>query len=185
MNTTDAENKSEIGETCMRKGLVISVIAVLLVGEGLGYFLGYATYQPRIVSLQNDLDKAHTENAALNSSVQILLAAGGFTLDEKLEFISAYATKSTVTFTIRVIIKNMGVATATIDVASLLINGVPITGYINQPVVAFNDTALDLCEYASGTVTLTESSEWVSGMTIELMIHTLAGRDYAKVVILP
>jgi hypothetical protein len=169
----------------MRIGLVISVVAVLLVGEGLGYFLGYATYQPRIVSLQNDLDKAHTENAALNSSVQKLLAVGGFTLDEKLEFISAYATKSAGTFTIHLIIRNMGVATATIDIASLLINGIPTTGYVNQPVVAFNDTVLDLCEYASGTITLTESSEWVSGMTIEIMIHTLAGYDYPKVVPLP
>jgi hypothetical protein len=169
----------------MGKGLVISVIAILLVGEGLGYLIGYATYQPRVVSLQSDLDKAQAENASLNSSVQKLLAVTGFTLDEKLEFISAYAIKSSGIFTIHLLIRNMGVATATIDIPSTLFNGKPATGYVNQPVVSFNDTSLDLCEGASGSITLTESSEWVSGMTVEVLIHTATGYDYPKIVSLP
>jgi len=111
---------------------------------------------------------------------------GGYpTQYERLEFTSAYATKSGGTFTIHLQIKNTGSAAATIDISSLLYNGKPGTGYAAQPVATFNQTTLEPGQAATGTVTMTESAEWVSGMTVELMIHTVSGKDYPKVVTLP
>ena len=109
-----------------------------------------------------------------------------FTKYEKLEFTGAYATKSTTDFTIFLTAKNTGSATATIDIPSILYNGKPSTGYTDQPVTLFSQTTLDPGQSATGNVTLPiASGEWVSGMTIELMIHTSAGKDYPKVVTLP
>jgi len=108
-----------------------------------------------------------------------------FTKYEKLEFTTAYATKSGTTFTIHLTVKNTGSATATIDVPSILFNGKPASGYTNAPTVSFVTTTLNPGASTTGTINLTESSEWVSGMTVEIMIHTTAGKDYPKVIVLP
>lgn len=113
-----------------------------------------------------------------------------FTKYEKLEFTTAYATKDTVagTFTVHMTVKNTGSATATIDVPSILYNGKPFDGYAVLPLPSASFTpsvTMNPGEQATGTIVFTEGSEFVSGMTVEIMIHTVAGHDYPKVVMLP
>jgi len=113
-----------------------------------------------------------------------------FTKYEKLEFTSAYATTDGTDFTIHMNVKNTGSATATIDVASILYNGKPDTGYgPDAPVAAFGVLTLDPGKATTGNITMPDgtltSGSWVSGMTVEIMVHTTAGKDYPKVVTLP
>jgi flagellin-like protein len=111
-----------------------------------------------------------------------------FTKYEKLEFTTAYAIKTTTGtpfFTVYMIVKNTGSATATIDTPSILFNGKPASGYATTPTVWFNQTTLNPGEVARGNINMTESSEWIGGMTVEIMMHTVAGKDYPKVIMLP
>jgi hypothetical protein len=85
-------------------------------------------------------------------------------------------------------VKNTGSATATIDVPSILYNGIPASGYspaADQPIVTGLAVTLTPGQNATGTIDLEEGANWVSGMTVEIMVHTTAGKDYPKVVMLP
>jgi len=107
-----------------------------------------------------------------------------FTRFEKLEFTTAYATVSTNQYNITMTIKNTGSATATIDTGSILYNGRPASAYTSVN-ATFSPTTLDPGQSATGTIILPKGDTWNSGMTVEIMLHTAAGKDYPKVVVLP
>jgi flagellin-like protein len=115
-----------------------------------------------------------------------------FTKYEKLEFTTGYATKDAAgDFTIHLTIKNTGSATATIDDTAILYNGIPADGYptLDQPVPTNLTVTLDPGKGTTGAsiamAGLSGSGTWNSGMTVEVMIHTVAGKDYPKVIMLP
>jgi len=113
-----------------------------------------------------------------------------FTKYEKLEFTTAYATKDSITgdFTVHLTIKNTGSATATIDSTTILYNGIPDSGYpvADQPVPTNLDVTLEPGKGTTGAeILMNGGGTWTSGMTVEIMIHTVAGKDYPKVIALP
>lgn len=117
-------------------------------------------------------------------------------------------------FNITMSIKNTGSADATIEFDSSMLNGKPSSYYVslaghnvtwiwNDKMYYYNGTAW-ISAYTNGTtITPTEKtvtlvpgkdqsvtlmlkgSSFASGMTLEVMIHTAAGKDYPKVVVLP
>ncbi len=118
-----------------------------------------------------------------------------FTRFEKLEFSTAYATKKTTDFNITMVVKNTGSAPATIELNSTLLNGKPPSYYRSLPEtnVSFMNITGALLN-ANPTlepgqeitiVLWVNGTSFISGMTLEIMIHTAAGKDYPKVVILP
>ena len=115
---------------------------------------------------------------------------GAFTRYEKLEIPTAYATKdeSTGDFTVTMTIKNTGSAAATIDKDSTLYNGKPASAY--TPKVEFDvtpDTTLEPGDEVTGTIKLKndDNTNWTSGMSVEIKVHTVSGADYPKVIVLP
>jgi FlaG/FlaF family flagellin (archaellin) len=117
---------------------------------------------------------------------------GAFTRYEKLEIPTAYATFEEDTtgeenFIITMVIKNTGSATATIDVSSILFNGKPKEAYTEKPNVSIDLSTLEPGKSTGATIKLpfSEDGTWQHGMTVEVMIHTVAGKDYPKVVVLP
>jgi len=123
-----------------------------------------------------------------------------FTRFEKLEITSAYAeTIAGPTFQITLNFKNTGSAAATIS--DVLINGKPasatvglLTAVVDVPAAppsydfatAGGTVSCPIGEAGSVVVTATPgTSPFVSGVSIELTIHTSAGKDYPRVVVLP
>lgn len=107
---------------------------------------------------------------------------GAFTRYEKLEFTSCYATKSGSDFTVHLKLKNTGSAAATIDI--IFFNAVPDED-AHVDVSAFKGKTLNPGENVTGTITLPIGDTFQSGMSLELMIQTVAGKQYPKVVVLP
>ncbi|MEM2103667.1 MAG: archaellin/type IV pilin N-terminal domain-containing protein [Candidatus Bathyarchaeia archaeon] len=128
---------------------------------------------------------------------------GAFTRYEKLEIPTAYAKNlGGNNFNITMVIKNTGSATATIDLESTLYNGKPPSAYggygtgviwynatkkqinVNSPELTLEPgkTLNVVIKLANATAA---PNAWISGMTVEIMIHTVAGKDYPKVVVLP
>ncbi len=130
-----------------------------------------------------------------------LLGLGGsFTKYEKIEFSAAYVTRDATNsdFIIHMDLKNTGSAAATIDPAYILYNGKPATAYpaADQPVTTGFNTlvtpatatpmTLDPGKAATNSqIVLADGGTWVSGMTVEVMLHTAGGKDYPKVLTLP
>lgn len=114
---------------------------------------------------------------------------GAFTRYEKLEIPTAYAVKEEAgSFKIYLTVKNTGSAAATIDVTNTLYNGKPRSYYEDAGATITwdkEDITLEPGEEESVVITLDGGNIWRSGMTIELTIHTVAGKDYPKVVVLP
>lgn len=117
---------------------------------------------------------------------------GAFTRYEKLEIPTAYATVGTNKFTITMVVKNTGSATATIDNSAMLFNGKPADAYSNsyRPAISPNNPTLDPGAQVPITIDLPydntdDACPWKNGMTVEIMIHTVAGKDYPKVIVLP
>jgi FlaG/FlaF family flagellin (archaellin) len=116
---------------------------------------------------------------------------GAFTRYEKLEFVSAYAEKNSTTenFTIHVRLKNTGSADATIDL--WFFNGKPATENETISKEISNGTTLKPGDTVDGTIDLNSAyneenpGPWKSGMTVEIMVQTVAGRQYPKSLILP
>jgi flagellin-like protein len=109
-----------------------------------------------------------------------------FTRYEKLEFTTAYAeVESDGDFIVHLKVKNTGSAAATIDIDSILYNGKPADAYTSKPDATFTPETLNPGETSDGEISLPSNGEWTSGMTVEIMIHTTAGKDYPKVVVLP
>jgi len=108
--------------------------------------------------------------------------AGLFTRFEKLEISYIYAEKiGTDQWTITLMVRNTGSATATID--QVFLNGVPYT--------TGGATALTTSLTPGGTMEETFTVQPVgnfkpaSGMTVEVKLHTASGQEYYKAVVLP
>jgi flagellin-like protein len=107
-----------------------------------------------------------------------------FTRFEKLEITSAYADLSEGKFTITLNYKNTGSADASIS--GIFINGKP---YSDAGATLEEPTPLPFsCKVGvegKVKVTVNEGAPFVSGVTVEVTIHTAAGKDYPRVVVLP
>jgi FlaG/FlaF family flagellin (archaellin) len=124
----------------------------------------------------------------------VLGLGSSFTKYEKVEFTSGYADLNSTgtTFTTILNFKNTGSATAMVDNATIFYNGKPAVGYGTSAPSAllnmsFTSTTLNLLpgEIGNATITMTRGGTWVSGMTVEIMIQTSAGKQYPKVITLP
>jgi len=119
---------------------------------------------------------------------------GAFTRFEKLEFQSAYAVYNATSnkFEINLRIKNTGSADATID-SLVFLNGKPNTATEYAGTISFVDAGfgsllsapLKVGDEKSFRIDLTKGTVWKSGMSLELTIQTVAGRQYPKVIVLP
>jgi len=110
---------------------------------------------------------------------------GVFTRFEKLEIISAYADTITNGWNIDLTVKNTGTTTATID--NIFINGKPFNTYND---VKVNGTTTLSYSIPTGSrvlivVSLPSGSAFSSGMSVEVRIHTAAGQEYPRTVVLP
>jgi FlaG/FlaF family flagellin (archaellin) len=124
-----------------------------------------------------------------------LLGLGGsFTKFEKVEFTTAYVTGDQASgYTVVMNLKNTGTAAASVDPTLTLYNGKPssayvIAGPINEVAVTIPTSGLVTMnpgQPGAMTVTLRGGTDFVSGMTLEIMLHTTGGKDYPKVVTLP
>ncbi|MEM3070328.1 MAG: archaellin/type IV pilin N-terminal domain-containing protein [Candidatus Bathyarchaeia archaeon] len=130
---------------------------------------------------------------------------GAFTRYEKLEFQSAYVdigTNNTDTiFNVTIRLKNTGSADATLDM--ILLNGKPYDSYKDSDEVSIhnasdtnlkkisdlNDVTIKPGESFTLLIYLKKATEsggiWKSGMTLEIMVQTVAGRQYPKSIMLP
>jgi len=124
-----------------------------------------------------------------------------FTRFEKLEVTSSYAVASGNTWTVTVQVKNTGSADATIT--SIMINGIPVSDRTNAGGVTsakFNNTDTDFTSGATAPMTVGSSAtitielskggtigstKLTSGITLNIVIHTAAGKDYPTSVTLP
>jgi len=107
---------------------------------------------------------------------------GSFTRFERLDITSAYAVSETGNFTIKIKIKNSGSASATIDL--ILINGRPTADYADITVTNLL-TTLAPGEDVDGSIVLPKDGTFISGMGVEIVLQTAAGRQYPKTVQLP
>ena len=130
-----------------------------------------------------------------------------FTRFEKLEVTAAYAISTTNGWTVKIVAKNTGSADAT--VSTVMINGIPAdssgawTSNSKISNVYNNSTSTDLTSSLSSggvpipvgsTVTFTitlksgdkiGSSTLTSGITLNIVLHSAAGKDYPASVTLP
>lgn len=108
--------------------------------------------------------------------------AGQYTRFEKLEISSAYATKEAGNFTVAIEVKNTGSTDATLDY--LLVNGKPLTDF--SPPITWSPTVTTITSGAQSTITVyIDGDLFGSGTTIEITIHSAAGRDYPQMITLP
>ena len=121
----------------------------------------------------------------------VLGLGSSFTKYEKVEFTSAYAdyNAGTGNFTISMILKNTGSAAATVDNNTIFYNGKPAVAYAPYtPDANFASFTMIPGNVTRGlTINFTSiaNSPWQSGMTVEVMIQTAAGKQYPKVITLP
>jgi len=111
-----------------------------------------------------------------------------FTRFEKLEFTSGYATYNVTLagFDIKMKLKNTGSAALTID--QVFINGVPWGDIAAADKGTENLIGTPLApggEKLDGLIQLKKGTTYVSGMTVEVLVRTAAGRDFPKVIVLP
>lgn len=134
---------------------------------------------------------------AIALAIAVALWASGlvgiFTRFEEVKVISAYAEAGSTagSFTVSLTLKNTGSADATID--NVIINGKPFTSYTGTTV---NIGGSNLDPNAGSYVPLKSGEQkdmtidippniFTSGQTLDIKIHTAAGHDYAKAVVLP
>ncbi|MEM0172176.1 MAG: archaellin/type IV pilin N-terminal domain-containing protein [Thermoproteota archaeon] len=118
-----------------------------------------------------------------------------FTRFEKLEITSAYAIANTTnnTWKVYVTAKNTGSADATIT--SVLINGIPDSNWKNDsatidPSPSSSPVTINVGSEQTFTITLYKgkqigSTTLTSGITINIVLHSAAGKDYPSSVTLP
>ena len=131
-----------------------------------------------------------------------------FTRFEKLEITDAYAISTTTGWTVKIVAKNTGSADAT--VSAVMINGIPASSgawvsgssYISR--IDYNSTSpvsqtttwpsngvsIPVGSIVTFTITLTSgnkigSSTLTSGITLNIVLHSAAGKDYPASVTLP
>ncbi len=117
-----------------------------------------------------------------------LLGLGSsFTKYEKVEFVSAYADYDAADeeFTVTLNLKNTGSAAATIDPATVFYNGKPAVAYGDDAPTGFTAVTMNPGKTSNQVVSLPAGTTWSSGMTVEIMLQTSAGKQYPKVVVLP
>jgi len=124
---------------------------------------------------------------------------GIFTRYEEVKVTSAYATADDGNFVVKMKLKNTGSADATLD--DCFINGKPwndFTGEGGSCVASVAGTTYKIggegpdttCTINSGktvevTITIPKTDEASSGQTLDIKLHTAAGRDYPRAVVLP
>ena len=116
--------------------------------------------------------------------------AGLYTRYEKLEISSIYAEYNATSknWTITVTVKNTGSADATID--NILINGKPYdTGYtgvtVNPDPKTNNGISLKVGGEQDIEISVPQGEPFVSGVSIEVRLHSAGGQEYPKTVTLP
>jgi hypothetical protein len=80
-------------------------------------------------------------------------------------------------------LRNTGTATATLDITTVFLNGVPI-GSADATATFDPPQLIPGASTKNATVTLT-GGQYQSGMSVEVMIQTASGSQYPKVVNLP
>lgn len=115
-----------------------------------------------------------------------------FTKYEKVEFTNAWVTGTGTAldpFIVHMNLKNTGSAAATIDPTATMYNGKPDTAYGGGAFTfTFTTGTASMQPGATAVATITlpgASTSFVSGMTLEVTIHTTGGNNYPKVVTLP
>ncbi len=135
--------------------------------------------------------------------------AGLYTRFEKLEITNIYMEKKTGYWLITLTVKNTGSADATID--DIMLNGVTISKVSNgthcasynttdnptdNPTITLTDTSagtVNISIASGGTIiiyiALPENAKMgsgtaVSGLSLEIKLHTASGKDYPKLVVL-
>jgi len=118
---------------------------------------------------------------------------GIFTRYEEVKLTSAYAEgESTLGFTVKMRLKNTGSADATLD--DCFINGKPSDAFFSGCTVSAGGSSIGGA--GTGTYTLRSGQQvdaviWLpigaasSGQTLDIKMHTAAGRDYPRAVVLP
>jgi archaeal type IV pilus assembly protein PilA len=182
------------------KFLVVGIVIGVLLGAGAFYVLNsfnpvssqlaakdsqIIELQNQIIGLQSQLQQQQSNQVNETLAQQLLDLGSSFTKYEKLEFAEAYVDQSSDGATIHLDFMNGGTADATLDLAQTLVNGRPTTSYSPQLACSFSQLTLSPGQTATGTITLPNGSDGVSGMNIEVMLHTVGGKDYPKVVTLP
>jgi archaellum component FlaG (FlaF/FlaG flagellin family) len=118
----------------------------------------------------------------------VLGLGSSFTKYEKVEFTSAYADSNPGNYTVNMILKNTGSATATVDATTIFYNGKPAVAYgVFAPDANFTTVTMDPGVTRGFKINFTSvvNTPWQSGMTVEVMIQTSAGKQYPKVITLP
>lgn len=106
---------------------------------------------------------------------------------EKIEVQSATATKAVDgSYTITLAVKNTGSADATID--SVMINGKPLSqfpGVTDNLAVGGTSVVADGSASVNVSVPAGQGVPFTAGTTIEIKLHTEAGKDYPQMLTLP
>jgi flagellin-like protein len=105
--------------------------------------------------------------------------AGLFTRFEKLEISYIYAEAGNSWWTINLMVRNTGSATATID--QVFLNGKPYSSGGADSLL----TALTPGGTIAASFTVFATSGFGPGATVEVKLHTAAGQEYYKAVVLP
>jgi len=105
---------------------------------------------------------------------------GAFTRFEKLEISSAYANSAT---SIVLNVQNTGSSDATI--VDIFINGKPESSFVPAGTAA-PVPPISLTSGSKQTITITIAAPGLtSGVTYDFKVHTAAGNDYPKAVVIP
>ena len=134
---------------------------------------------------------------AIALAIAVALWASGlvgiFTRFEEVKVISAYAEISGNGFNVTLTLKNTGSADATID--NVIINGKPFQSWTSISGITIGNSTLDPLkstyvplksgEQKDMIITIISMADFKSGQTLDIKIHTAAGHDYAKAVVLP
>jgi FlaG/FlaF family flagellin (archaellin) len=111
-----------------------------------------------------------------------------FTRFEKLEITSAYAISTNDGWTVYVTAKNTGSADATIT--TVMINGIPSGDKWGGNTVSSNSTTIPVGAAVMYTINLKSgtsigNTKLTSGITLNIVLHSAAGKDYPASVTLP
>jgi len=134
---------------------------------------------------------------AIALAIAVALWASGlvgiFTRFEEVKVISAYAEISGNGFKVTMTLKNTGSADATID--NVIINGKPFQSWTSISGITIGNSTLDPSkstyvplksgEQKDMIITIISMADFKSGQTLDVKVHTAAGHDYAKAVVLP
>jgi flagellin-like protein len=152
-----------------RKGISPVIATVIIVAVTIAVAIAVAFWMTGIVGLFTGFEQ-----------VQIVSAVPGFD-------------SATNQFTITLTVRNTGTAAASVD--NLFINGVPFDHTFN---VQWGDAAwapgatqpLAPGQQVQITITFADHTDWAGGtlthgVSVEVKLHTAAGKEYPKLVVLP